>query len=81
MWGGAGLWGPEEQRRLWEAAECGVIVRLENISRVEAAERGAVGAETRKGMSMIPQKAPRPILIEPDHNTSHTPPWEKRPNE
>lgn len=33
------------------------------------------------GECVIPQKASWPVLTEPDHNTSHTPPWEKRRNE
>ena len=36
---------------MWEAVECGMFGSLGNISHVGAAERGAVGTETRKRMN------------------------------
>lgn len=52
------------------AAECGVIVRLENSSHDEAAEPGAVGREARAGRSVACRKLPGLFLSNP----STTPP-------
>lgn len=66
--GGAGLDGPDARAGAGThrgAAECGVIVLLENISDGEPAERGAVETEPRKGMSASRRELPGLFLSNP----------------